>query len=85
MSLKYCYIKKYLCILDLDSQIQGSEDIGKLFDRDKIVPHIPGTTPRVPHLPGQAMSGPQMPFSWSKGFSRSFSRTFRNGVSRIFL
>lgn len=59
---------------DLDEMIKGREDLGKLFDRDKIVPHMPGPTSPVPHMPGS-----QMPFSWSKGFSRSFSRTFKDG------
>lgn len=53
---------------DLDGLIQGKEDnIGKLFGEDRLAPQVPG--PQVP----------ESPRSWSSGFSKSFSRTFRNG------
>ena len=65
-------------ISDLDQVIKGREDVGKLFDQDKIAPYMPAPTPEVPRTPGS-----QMPFTWSKGFSRSFSRTFRDGVSSL--
>ena len=55
---------------DLDGLIQGKEDdIGKLFGEDRLAPQVPG--PQVP----------ESPRSWSSGVLKSFTRTFRNGVS----
>ena len=70
-NLNVCYV---LMIVDLDSEIRGEEDLGKLFGGDKV-------QPRVPQMPGPQM--PRNPGFWSQGSSRSYSKTFINGVSTV--
>ena len=64
----------FVMVVDLDSEIRGQEDLGKLFGGDKV-------QPRVPQMPGPQM--PRNPGFWSQGSSRSYSKTFINGVSTV--